>query len=210
MGRMCRALGTRCASPLWPRAAARLSRLRDRRPRELALQRGGAVQCRAAGWRRAPRAGHGVSTMLVAVCGNGRPHAHRAEATAQGGTASRVGEHRGHIAVAGPPCRLQIAPDKPPDRFSYGQQILAYGIYEPPGGPNRHWHARIDTRASPRPADAQTASWHAHTCSLYHHHELILPTICLKVSGPHWHAILDASKEVPEKIFHSNPFCRRM
>ena len=66
-------------------------------------------------------------TVLVAVCGNGRLHAHRAEATAQGGTASRVGEHRGHIAVAGPPCRLQIAPDKPPDRFSYGQQILAYG-----------------------------------------------------------------------------------
>ena len=49
-----------------------------------------------------------------------------------------------------------------------------------------------------------------HTCSLYHKHELILPTICLKVRGPHWHAILDASKEVPEKIFHSNPFCRRM
>ena len=31
-------------------------------------------------------------------------------------------------AVARPwPCRLQIAPDKPPDRFSYGQQIVAMG-----------------------------------------------------------------------------------
>ena len=37
MGRTCRALGTRCASPPWPLAPERLSRLRERRPRDLAL-----------------------------------------------------------------------------------------------------------------------------------------------------------------------------
>ena len=87
---------------------------------------------------------------------------------------------------------------------------VSFSPLRPRTARSKHRSSSLDTRASPRPADAQTASWHAHTCSLYHHHELILPTICLKVSGPHWHAILDASKEVPEKIFHSNPFCRRM
>ena len=72
-------------------------------------------------------------TVLVAVCGNGR-----ASRSSRGG--QRRGEqHRAWasivgIAVAGPPCRLQIAPDKPPDRFSYGQQILAYGQQIPANG----------------------------------------------------------------------------
>jgi len=58
MGRICRALGMRCASLLWPLAAARLSRLRDRCPRELALQtrRRRAVQGRGVEARASSRA----------------------------------------------------------------------------------------------------------------------------------------------------------
>ena len=107
MGRTCRALGTRCASPLWPRAAARLSRLRDRRPRELALQRGGAVQCRATGWRRAPRAGHGASTVLVAVCGNGRASRSSRRGHSAWGNSIARGRASWAFAVAGP-CRLAV------------------------------------------------------------------------------------------------------
>ena len=44
---------------------------------------------------------------------------------------SRVGEHRGHLPSPGPALhRLQIAPDKPPDRFSYGQQARGPQRYE--------------------------------------------------------------------------------
>ena len=59
MGRICRALSTRCVSPLWPRAAERLSRPRDRRPRELALhstRRCRAVQGRGVEARASSRA----------------------------------------------------------------------------------------------------------------------------------------------------------
>jgi len=135
VGRICRALSTRCVSPLWPRAAERLSRPRDRRPRELALHstrrrhavQGHGVEARASSRARyADRAGRRVrewqGLTLIAQRPQRRGEQHRAWASIVG------------IAVAGPPCRLQIAPDKPPDRFSYGQQILAYGQQIPAYG----------------------------------------------------------------------------
>ena len=51
-----------------------------------------------------------------------------------GGNSIARGRASWAFAVAGPPCRPQIAPDKPPDRFSYGQQILAYGQQIPANG----------------------------------------------------------------------------
>ena len=97
MGRICRALSTRCVSPLWPRAAERLSRPRDRRPRELALHstrrrhavQGHGVEARASSRARyADRAGRRVrewqGLTLIAQRPQRRGEQHRAWASIVG------------------------------------------------------------------------------------------------------------------------------
>ena len=85
---------------------------------------GHGVEARASSRARyADRAGRRVrewqGLTLIAQRPQRRGEQHRAWASIVG------------IAVAGPPCRLQIAPDKPPDRFSYGQHTPRQPVPDP-------------------------------------------------------------------------------